>query len=251
MRITLTNDIKKYLADHGIESLHQIGAAPLPGLGFLEPPCSIKWLQSDYSLSLGAFSYCVSGYYFACEIGRYCSIGEEVQAGRGDHPKEWLSTSPFFYHLTPMFAVGTDFEGGRDNAIFKPVLNGCAPLPQVKPVKIGNDVWIGHGAFIRPGVVIGNGAIVASGSIVTRDVPPYAVVAGNPARVKKYRFPEEIAQRLSASQWWRLAPWQLQGIDVSRPIENIDAIERRVTATQPFAPRLIDLSILASRGTAG
>jgi acetyltransferase-like isoleucine patch superfamily enzyme len=241
----LTEKLKSDLAKKGVEIFHLIGSQPFPKIGFLEPPCSLKWMECIYSIELGAFSYAVSGYFFACQIGRYCSLGEAIQAGRGDHPKDWLSTSPFFYLGEKLFQIGEDFPGGHHLTSYKPDLKGCAPLPHIKPIKIGNDVWVGHGAFIRPGVTIGDGAIIASAAVVTKDVPPYAIVAGNPARIKKYRFPEEIVLRLLETQWWRFAPWQLVGVDVSRPIDNIDQLEILARHLQPYEPPKIQLAELS------
>tara|TARA_Y100001951_G_scaffold103761_1_gene113389 strand:+ start:421 stop:804 length:384 start_codon:yes stop_codon:yes gene_type:complete len=76
--------------------------------------------------------------------------------------------------------------------------------------RIGNDVWLGHSARVRSGVEIGHGAVVAMGSVVTRDVPPYAIVGGNPARVLRWRFSEEIIDRLLASKWWDLSDEELR-----------------------------------------
>jgi len=77
--------------------------------------------------------------------------------------------------------------------------------------------------------------------VVTRDVPPYAVVVGNPGRVVRYRFDAALIARLLASKWWTLAPWQLNGIDVSRPAESIEALERRVAESEPYKPDLVHM----------
>ena len=78
---------------------------------------------------------------------------------------------------------------------------------------IGNDVWIGHGATVVAGVTIGDGAVVAQGAVVARDVPPYAVVAGNPAVIKKFRLPPHLISPMLRCRWWRFAPWQLAHLD--------------------------------------
>lgn len=116
-------------------------------------------------------------------IGRYCSIARTARVHNRNHPLERKSTHPFFYN---------------------PVLRCCSgnSVPYI-PLDIGSDVWIGHNAVIMPHVrQIGHGAVVAAGAVVSNDVPPYAVVVGNPARVVRYRFPPAIIQRLLAEKWW-------------------------------------------------
>jgi acetyltransferase-like isoleucine patch superfamily enzyme len=244
VRITLTADLKEKLKRKGIENfLHE--GAQLPQDTLIEPPSSTKWIDAHYRLRIGAFSYCVSGHLFDVDIGRYTSIGESVQMGRGDHPSHWLTTSPSFY-LNQMFDVGNDFPGSKEYWSFKPELAGFSSIPGPKTIHIENDVWIGHGAFVRPGVRIGTGAVVAAYSVVTKDVPPYSIVGSNPARAIKARFPEEIVDRLLRSQWWTRAPWQLAGVDISRPVDNIDLIEKRISETEPYAPGFVSLAELAS-----
>jgi len=238
MNPVMSQSVKDELLAIGVQTSINAGGAPFPLESQFEAPCNTQWIDIQHSFSIGAFSYTVSGYFFACRIGRYCSIGESVQIGRGNHPMTWLSTNPVFY-LRDLFTPGSSFGWAPDMKAYAPDLTHTAPLPVVQPVEIGNDVWIGHGAFIRPGITIGDGAVVAAMSVVTKDVPAYAIVAGNPAVIKKYRFPIEVCERLVRAKWWRLAPWQMRGIDISRPENNIDAIERRVHGTQAFEPSII------------
>ncbi len=119
-------------------------------------------------------------------IGKYCSIAAEVKfiMNGGNHPTNWLTTFPF-----PIFGHGWE-----------------AATPTSWPVRgdtqVGNDVWIGYGALVMPGVRIGDGAIVATGSVVTKDVPPYAIVGGNPAGILRHRFDEATIARLLSLRWW-------------------------------------------------
>lgn len=117
-------------------------------------------------------------------IGRYTSIAENVTILLGgNHHPDWISMFPF-------------------NAFFNEAA-GVREQPWSKgPVRIGNDVWIGWGATIVSGVNIGDGAVVAARAVVTKDVPPYAIVAGNPARVLRYRFTPEEIQYLLDLAWW-------------------------------------------------
>lgn len=123
-------------------------------------------------------------------IGRYTVIAREVYIGVGVHPTDFLSAHSIFYKNNPWgfhpeWVKKHDFD---ENPISH----------------IGNDVWIGTRAIIMDGVSIGDGAIVASGAVVTKDVPPYAVVGGVPAKVIKYRFSQEMIDRLLEIQWWLL-----------------------------------------------
>jgi acetyltransferase-like isoleucine patch superfamily enzyme len=167
----------------------------------------------EHSVELGAFSYHVSGYAFAARIGRYCSFGENVQIGRQNHPTDWASTSPAFYLQSQLFNVGEEFAQFEDYHNYYP--KPSSTPTRVQPTTIGNDVWIGHGAFICAGVSIGDGAVVAAHSVVSRDVPAYTVVAGNPAVIKKQRVSSEWISPLLRLKWWRYAPWQLRHLDVS------------------------------------
>lgn len=117
-------------------------------------------------------------------IGKYCSIGTNVTIFLGsEHRTDWVSTYPF-----PFFWKEAGSISGH------PSTRG--------DVVIGNDVWIGFGSTILSGVTIGDGAAVGACSVVTRDVPPYAIAAGNPARVFRYRFDEETIRKLLQIKWW-------------------------------------------------
>jgi len=244
MPLTLTQELMDRLQQRGITSLLRPGIQ-VPDHLILEPPCSLKWMSVQHSLELGAFSYAVSGYYFGVRIGRYCSFGEQVQIGRHPHPTHWFSSSPFFYQA---------YQGILD----QPPPPGVALTPHkdfvrkgppvtAKITTIGNDVWIGHGAFILPGVKIGDGAVIAAMSVVTKDVPPYALVAGVPAVVKRMRFPEKRAERMQKSRWWEFAPWDLKGA----PVEEFPAFFDFVAAlrekgTPVYKPELVDVAKLAA-----
>lgn len=230
----------KALKARGVEVLRRGGsnAITLPVKTRIEAPASLKWTSYQHSLHLGAFSYQVSGYCFAARIGRYCSFGEDVQIGRQNHPLTWASTSPAFYLNSGLFDLGNGFEGDEEFARYR--FESSAPSTSVKITTIGNDVWVGHGAQIMAGVTIGDGAIVAAGAIVSKDVPPYAVVAGNPAVVKKFRVPPLLITPLLRSKWWRFAPWQLQHLDPGNLQDFVSGVFA-MSEEEPFSPTIINL----------
>lgn len=243
-RHRVTDRLKAALHARGIDTGYPADAMLLPTDCTFEAPCGLKWMDIHGRIAMGCFSYAVSGYFNNVTIGRYVSIGEEVQMGRGDHSIRWLSTAPIFYVSEPIVDVGNDFNGAGEYHHFRPDLAGAQGFVQGNTIVIENDVWIGHRAYVRPGVTIQTGAIIGANTVVTRDVPPYAVVVGNPGRVVRYRFDEALIARLLKSRWWTLAPWQLDGIDVSRPELSIDALERRVAGTPPFEPTIVRLADL-------
>lgn len=123
-------------------------------------------------------------------IGKFCSIGSSVQIGLAPHPSRgFVSTSPVFYSA----------ENPGCPVTFRKSKSFSDAVPKTR---IGNDVWIGANAIIPGSVNIGTGAIVAAGAVVVKDVPPYAVVGGNPAQIIRYRFSEEEIRFLLESEWW-------------------------------------------------
>jgi acetyltransferase-like isoleucine patch superfamily enzyme len=121
-------------------------------------------------------------------IGKFCGISKGVNLGAPIHPTQFISTSPIFYREVngtgTRWVLGKKFDD-KSGSIF-----------------VGNDVWIGFGASIMGGVTIGDGAIIGAHALVTKDVPPYAIVGGVPARVIRYRFSEEVIKLLLELRWW-------------------------------------------------
>ena len=130
-----------------------------------------------------------------CYIRNYCSISQEVICGLGNHPLDYFSTSPLFYHSINTFGIN--------------VIGNDGGYKDYQPIKIGNDVWIGARAIILDGVTIGDGACIAAGAIVTKNVPSYAIVAGIPAKIIRYRIPEEKQIILINTKWWNLSPYEV------------------------------------------
>lgn len=153
-------------------------------------------------------------------VGAYCAFGARTSINPFNHPIDWLSTNEFQYHPASFNWVPeyNDFKRlERTPDMFKRVV-------------IGNDVWSGHNVNIMPGVTIGDGAVIAAGAVVTKDVPPYAVVAGVPATVKRYRFPGKTIERFLAVKWWDLELSELSGLpfrDVERCLSMLEEIKAR------------------------
>lgn len=141
-------------------------------------------------VTVGDFSYFerhAEGIYAA--IGKFCSIAANTRINALEHPLERVTTHKLSYRPNEYFRyLGVD-QAFRERR-------------QAKAVTIGHDVWIGHGAVILPGVTIGNGAAIGANAVVTKDVAPYTIVAGSPARVLRPRFAADIAARLEALAWW-------------------------------------------------
>lgn len=127
-----------------------------------------------------------------CKIGRFTSISTNVSVISASHPVGFVSTCPSFYSVKSQNCQTFVKEERFEEHI---QVNGYDAI-------VGNDVWIGTSVLIKGGVTIGDGAVVAMGSVVTKDVPPYAIVGGIPARVIKYRFAPAQIERLHNLQWW-------------------------------------------------
>ena len=157
-----------------------------------------------YDSSIGRHSYI--GYnseIHSCDIGAFCSIANGLIVGGAKHPLDWVSTSPVFY----------DVGGGTGRHL------GNHKIEPLKRTSIGNDVWIGSRVIIMQGLRIGTGAVIGAGSVVTKDVPPYAIVAGCPARIIKYRFDEDTIRQLLESRWWEWSDKELTeySIHINQP----------------------------------
>lgn len=150
--------------------------------------------KEKYKTAVGLFSYggCFSPTFNVggeVTIGRYCSFAENIHYFGANHPIDAAVMSPYFYNRTFGFNV-KDVER--------------------KSLVIGHDVWCGYGVLITNGCSkIGNGAVIGSGAVVTKDIPPYAIAVGNPARVIRFRFPQNEIDCLEESRWWEETPAEL------------------------------------------
>ena len=173
--------------------------------------------------NIGAFSYSEND-FLQMQMGRFCSIGRDLEILGERHPMEWVTTSPITYCFTPEFNKPQFLVAHRDQfgGKYRPME---LPPPRSLPV-IEHDVWIGAHVQLARGIRIGTGSVIAAGSVVTKNVAPYTVVGGNPARVIRRRFDPALCDRLLASQWWTYHPeilWQFGFSDPERFLEQFEA----------------------------
>ena len=174
-------------------------------------------LAARHGYAIGAYSYGRPKVRFPesgarLAIGRYCSIADRVEILLGgNHRTDWVSTYPFaaMPGLWPGVAAPAAYHASRGD------------------VTIGHDVWLGSGATILSGVTVGHGAVVGAHALVARDVPPYGIVAGNPARLVRLRFPEAVVARLLEAAWWDLGP---ERVGPLVPLLQSDRIEDLIDA---------------------
>ena len=151
--------------------------------------------------SLDEYSYVVNDCQIIyAQIGKFCSIAAASRLNPGNHPLERAALHHFTYRSASYDLGGDDaefFQWRRD-----------------RPVVLGNDVWIGHGAVVLPGVSVGSGAVLGAGAVATKDIPPFAIAVGIPARVLRFRFPEPIVERLLRLAWWN---WPRERLEAALP----------------------------------
>ena len=173
----------------------QLGLDP-----FIHPTASVRdsrlgaWTEVGARTTLaevemGDYSYVVhDAQIIYATIGKFCSIASHTRVNPGNHPLERVALNHFTYRASA-YGLGPDEAGFFD-------------WRRRHRVTLGHDVWLGHGVIVLPGVTIGTGAAIGAGAVVTKDVPPFAVAVGNPARVIRFRFPEELREALLQIAWW-------------------------------------------------
>lgn len=187
---------------------HQLGLDPLIHAGATVRDCRlgryteigpgtsiVETTFDDYSYVAGR-----SDIIYAA-VGKFCSIAAHVRINPGNHPMERATQSHFTYRAADYF------PGETNEAAF-------FDWRRSTPVTLGHDVWIGHGAVVLPGRSVGTGAVVAAGAIVTKDVAPYAIVAGNPARLVRMRFEPDVVEGLARIAWW---DWEHERLRAALP----------------------------------
>lgn len=215
----------------------------------IEAPVYIGSSRIDTG-SIGAFTfinrYPVNNPESAClidcsSIGRFCMISWKVSIGMRNHASDFLTAHSLFEYAGNS-AWAQPFLTIRDEN-YEKIMRGKfsnAPLPI-----IGNDVWIGYNAAILNGVTVGDGAVIAAGALVTKDVPPYSVCGGVPARVIKQRFSDKMVEKLLELKWWDYGPDIISGLDISDPDYCVNALEERIKTGQAklYEPPYVEIDV--------
>jgi acetyltransferase-like isoleucine patch superfamily enzyme len=245
VRVRITRKFIDYLSDHRIFS-HQnrqvMRWTEGEWLSFtktaeMEPYSAV--FRGEFLNSLGAFSFLtlpvIGMFQMQFSTGRYCSIGGGLRIPGNNHPMEALSSSPILYDpVTSWVQAYVEDEGLDDFPYVTRQRGKGAP-------EVANDVWLGSDVTLNHGVRIGNGAIVAAHSVVTRDVPDYAIVGGNPARVIRYRFPEEIIRELLSIEPWRYSVKDLRQFNLGDMASFIRQFRGAEASLQPWEPPKVPL----------
>jgi virginiamycin A acetyltransferase len=234
--LNVTPRLWAVLAGHriffGDKTIAKMGPLQFDKTASVEP--YVNLFGSNFLHTIGVCSYTFSGLNrFGISVGRYCSIAGGVYCLGGNHPMNRVTTSniTFTGHQEQHVAMSADLFDGQ------PITRLLTGLSYTPP-RIEHDVWIGDNAQLREGVTLGRGCVVGSCAVVSKDVPPYAVVVGNPAVIKKFRFPQTIINRLIASRWWDYHPRILHEFgtaDVPGFLDRLDEA-REAGSLEPFSP---------------
>ena len=190
---------------------------------YIEEYCAV--CLGYYIWQMGAYSYSWSILPMDTVVGRYCSIALNVTAMGVNHPLDRISTSIFTYDKN--FSI---FKFSNQNNLGEEFSTVPNRTDSGKNICIENDVWIGEGVVLSRGITVGTGAVIAQKSVVTKDVPPYAIVAGIPAKIVKYRFDEKTIKRLLDLKWWEYSYTDFHGADFNLDINAyLDEIENRIS----------------------
>ena len=188
--------------------------------------CNRIGQRSSFGGTLGYCSYIGRDSDIHATVGRFCCISDRVNTISGTHPTDgFVSVHPVFYSTHRQSGISYVNEN-----LFHEIL--VNPIDKKAPVYIGNDVWIGGHVKFRGGVKVGNGAIIGAGSVVTKDVPDYAIVAGVPAKIIRFRFPPQVIAALLESRWWDYdlthLHWQNININFAEPLIALQQIKSLV-----------------------
>ncbi|KQY55761.1 hypothetical protein ASD11_14715 [Aeromicrobium sp. Root495] len=176
----------------------------------------------------------------SARLGRYGEMGPGSHLGATSHPTTWMSASAFQYRRSTWgwHPSASDVEVVDPEADGRPSFRGSRGEA---PAQIGNDVWLGANVVVLRGVTIGDGCVVAAGAVVTKDLPPYSIAGGIPARVIRPRLDADLAAELQELAWWRFSPNQLSGIQFDDPRRAVEQLRERVPDLEPYDPGFTEI----------
>lgn len=207
----------------------------LNGVLTIEAPVKLTNVKILKRANIGAFTYISNNSVInnVARIGRYCSIASNVVLWNRTHSLESLSTNPMFCNTNSVWTYPfTKYDESLDwFASMKEGNQSKKTFKHHSDIQIGNDVWIGNGAKVLYGVHVGDGAVIGAGAVVTKDVPPYAIVGGVPAKIIRFRFDENLINQLLSIKWWNYSPRILVGLNLKSPHLIIDKLLQRINST--------------------
>jgi virginiamycin A acetyltransferase len=205
----------------------------------VEPYCTIA---DGYAVpAMGSFTEVASAFPANTVFGRYCSVGTGITFVGFRHPVEAVSTSSAFFNRDREFMTAYASAHAERTGKELTMTLVATPQPQNGRLVIGNDVWIGSDCCFAGGISIGDGAVIASGAVVTKDVAPYTVVGGVPARKIKSRFEPEVALALQRSEWWNYELADLAGLPVGSPKAFLSEFAKRQPGLCRYEPPQVPL----------
>lgn len=227
-RFLTINELLKFKNNHVTIKKWFKKAYKIDGELGIEPHTHFS-ISRNHLWQMGAFSYSHSSLPVDSIVGRYCSIAGGLKIIGTEHPLNYFTTSPLTYEH--------DFLGG------KPQPFAIKPLKPTARLVIGNDVWIGQNVSLKAGISIGDGAVIAANAVVTKNVPPYAVVGGVPAKLIKYRFAENEILTLLKLRWWDYYYKDFHGINLDfSGSQYCKYFENHLPKIKKFSPEKIILS---------
>ncbi|WP_086249182.1 CatB-related O-acetyltransferase [Campylobacter vicugnae] len=255
MKIKANKFVREYLEEFNVLMSYPNGKVcrykndeiiNVPDTGFMEEYSTIN--KGNNACQMGSFSYSNAIIpRLDIKMGRYCSIANGLSFIAGKHPLDTISTSSFIYD--PNFYIFKDASMERIKKSYTHTPYGML-IPPSPPTIFENDVYVCTNALLKPGITLHTGCVVAQNAIVTKDVPPYAIVGGSPARILKYRFDELTIKRLLELKWWEYHFADFDNIDPKKDINYyLDELEDRIIKRiiKPFDPKKMQFEELIQR----